>query len=555
MKRELVFTCGSVLLVVGAACAGAEDDPAEADPDPGSALGDAASPGESVDPDVLGPDGCSAAGWCATQLPDTDLTLKDIWPLPGHAFAIAESPTRGVKVLEWTDAAAKWVYIDDNSQNQALGDLYAGKVWAPSADEVYFTVAPRTIYHGKRQNQPNPGWAWAHQQLDDRVPQYPASSPGDHYRGRPTYGPSKITYTALGVVGTGPDDVYAWYANAIYHRVKDRNGNETWEVEYVADDRDAASEQIFFASATAAGKDDVWFAGGRGGAPGSTGCPVVVHKTAAGYRRVSDGTPVGGNTSTLDGGIPPLAFDGGLQPFDGGIVFPPLDGGLQPFDRGLGLGAQQFNGGFDFGDGGIVLPPPGDGGIVLPPPGDGGIVLPPPGDGGLTLDGGIIITPDGGTPILDGGLPLLDAGPPPAGVAMSCKARAGSILLGSGVGWIPSISAIAPQQVVMLKGGREIVKLVATGDDYAATLTTLPNKPSHLDFVSLFSAPNDDIWLGGTNIILRTGQELADGGSYQVSTISLTGAWLETPIYQIRGSSNVDRWAVGARYALHKTTP
>ena len=107
----------------------------------------------------------------------------------------------------------------------------------------------------------------------------------------------------------------------------------------------------------------------------------------------------------------------------------------------------------------------------------------------------------------------------------------------------------------MLKGGREIVKLAATGNDYAATLTTLPSKPSHLDFVSLFSAPNDDIWLGGPNIILRTGQELADGGSYQVSTISLTGAWLETPIYQIRGSSNVDRWAVGARYALHKTTP
>ena len=107
----------------------------------------------------------------------------------------------------------------------------------------------------------------------------------------------------------------------------------------------------------------------------------------------------------------------------------------------------------------------------------------------------------------------------------------------------------------MLKGGREIVKLAATGNDYAATLTTLPNKPSHLDFVSLFSAPNDDVWLGGPNIILRTGQDLADGGSYQVSTISLTGAWLETPIYQIRGSSNVDRWAVGARYALHKTTP
>ncbi|MDF2698003.1 MAG: hypothetical protein K0S65_6386, partial [Labilithrix sp.] len=339
MKRALVFTCGSILLAVGAACAGSEDDPGASDSDSGTNLGDATPPGETIDdPPIDGPTGCSAAGWCATQLPDADLTLKDIWALPGHAFAIAESPTRGVKALEWTDVDAKWVYIDDNSQNQNGIRPYAGKVWAPGADEVYFTVASRTIYHGKRQSSPNSAWTWAHQQLEDRLQQYPTSY-GDHYLGRPTFAATETTYTALGVFGTGADDVYAWYGNTIYHATKDGTGNETWTAEYVATDRDSATEQLFFLGATATSKDDVWFAGGRGGTPAQNGCPMLVHKTAAGYRRVADAV------SASNGGVG-VGNDGGTGlPTDGGI-------GL-PGDGGFGL---PGDGGFGILDGGIGLP-------------------------------------------------------------------------------------------------------------------------------------------------------------------------------------------------------
>src|SRR4051812_10992515 len=125
MKAFLFAGCGTVAFAAFApmACATAADgdevtlpDAADANvtviPDGGALELDAsgeASPGETL---------CSAAGWCPTALPDTELLMKDIWPLPGRAFAVAESATLGVKVLEWTDAEAKWTYIDDGAQNE-----------------------------------------------------------------------------------------------------------------------------------------------------------------------------------------------------------------------------------------------------------------------------------------------------------------------------------------------------------------------------------------------------------------------------------------------------
>ncbi len=564
MKRELVFGCGAVLLVVGAACAGAEEDPS-AEPGPDVVLTDGSSPsspGETPDEDgaIEGP-GCSPAGWCATSLPDPDLTLKDIWPLAGHAFAIAESPTRGVKVLEWSAAAAKWVYIDDTSQN-AFG-TYAGRIWAPSKDEVYFAVQSRRIFHGKRTNA---GWTWTHQQLEDRVPQYPASN-GDHYKGRPTFTPTNTTYVALGVFGTAADDVYAWYANTIYHATKDENGNESWEVEYVADDRDGDTEQLFFIGATATGKGDVWFSGGRAGAPAQGGCAILVHKTPAGYRRVADGERTTGGIVSGDGGIGfPPPGDGGVvlpPPADGGIGFPPPgDGGVvfpPPADGGIVFPPP--------GDGGIVFPPfafvdgeltPSDGGIVFPPPADGGIVFPPPLDGGISMgDGGIVIPPplDGGISIGDGGIAIGGDGGGGTVSTYSCKARPGTVLLGTTAGWLAGVEATATGQVVSLKGGREVVRVTAEGSNYAVEVAPIPGKPSNKNFVSIWTAPNESIWLGGPNILLRGSQDLTKGGTYEISTLSLTGGWLDTPIYQVRGSSNIDRWAIGARHALHKTTP
>ena len=97
-NRNLYLACTGAILAA-AACASSEDDPVIVDPVPDSGSSvtnerDAAAPTDDggTDPGDAAIDAgpvCSPAGWCATQLPDSDLTLRDIWPFPGRALAIA----------------------------------------------------------------------------------------------------------------------------------------------------------------------------------------------------------------------------------------------------------------------------------------------------------------------------------------------------------------------------------------------------------------------------------------------------------------------------------
>ena len=83
-----------------------------------------------------------------------------------------------------------------------------------------------------------------------------------------------------------------------------------------------------------------------------------------------------------------------------------------------------------------------------------------------------------------------------------------------------------------------------------------------------------DAWIGGWGLVLRADKDLGkwnlaeglftpsdnamnktDAATYSVSTTAIDGAPLDVPIYQVRGTSNVNLWAIGPRYALHKTTP
>lgn len=291
MRGWVLLGFASAAVAAAAACASSDDgDSPRSPPGTGAVPVSDAAPNEASPGDAesdAGPVTCSAAGWCATSLPDVDLRMKDIWPLPGHAFAIAESPTLGTKVLEWKDADSAWQYIDDNSQNE-IGGKYAGTIWAPSEDEVYFAVAPSYVYHGTRLTPPSAGWSWSHRKLEDNAPKdgpFHDPSSDDHgYRynsGLGTWGP------ALGVWGLGGDDVYAWYSNTIYHWKPDDAGTPAWIAEYVADDADSSFEHLFFVSATGRSRDDVWFAGAR--SQGFGECALLIHKTAAGYRRVVDG--------------------------------------------------------------------------------------------------------------------------------------------------------------------------------------------------------------------------------------------------------------------------
>jgi len=432
-----LVACGSLPLVgsAAAACANAEDDelmtpqpdaaPTEPVDVPDSSNGpDAAA--DAQDDAALEQPRCSSDGWCATALPDTDLLVKDIWALPGYAFAVAESPTLGVKVLEWSDARSQWDYIDDFTQNEPGGGRYAGKIWAPNEDEVYYGVAPGYVYHGLRPKAPATRWSWERGLLGTINLSNPDEANPSYWKNASTRVP------ALGVWGTSSGDVYAWFKNTIYHSTPADGGGLEWIPEYVADDTDAAAEQIYFFDATGTSSNDVWFAGGR--SRSSAGCAVVVHKTASKYERIADGV---------------------------------LTGNSSP-----------------------------------------------------------------------------------------CATRAGTLMIGGTEGWLTNIQALGPSELIGLKGARDVARISSSDVGYSVALASVPTKVTASGLNSL-SAVANDLWLGGSGVVVR-GDNVWDGGTYggayELSSIALNGP-LGRAIYQVRGTSNNNLWAIGVRYALHKTTP
>jgi hypothetical protein len=368
---------------------------------------------------------CSLGGWCRTTLPDEDLVLRDVWPVKGYAFAIAESSTRGVKILHWSDAEGAWTYIDDGTQNSVGFGDYAGRVWAPNEDEIYYGVAPGYIYHGMRPVPPATAWVWTRQKLEDKShPDF--VDPMDGYPESTRIG---VRYPALGVWGTSANDVYAWFSNAIYHLTKVDGGAPEWVLEYTASDTTAATERMFFFAAAGEGPDGVWFSGARA-RPG-VGCALVMHKRNGVYRRVADGN---------------------------------LAHGLA-----------------------------------------------------------------------------------------TCGVRAGDVNLSGVTGWLTDIRATSGTQIVGLLDARTVVKISAVGDDYSRTTASRQAEPWN-NVNSMWVAP-DGFWLSSFGTIFRGTNDIWDGGSYAFSSVAFDGTPFNRAIYQIRGTSSSDLWAVGAFHAFHKTTP
>jgi hypothetical protein len=241
------------------------------------------------------PERCSAAGWCLTDLPDSDLRLEDVWPVGDRAFAVGTSAGPGKKALEWD--GAQWRYIDDNTQNE-LWRTQVANVWAPSQDEVYFGIQTNArvpvdggvmahvayVFHGVRGVPPSTTWTWT----------------------RHDFQPCSESTTAQ-VWGTSRDDVYYLWCRRI-HRLSEADGevSAAWSVDYV--DEDPANPMLLF-GATGSGRDDVWFVGARG--PGLGTCSLLVHKTAAGYERIADGVPNADGTCADRPGF--LKIDGTMR--------------------------------------------------------------------------------------------------------------------------------------------------------------------------------------------------------------------------------------------------
>jgi len=437
MRGAFVLAGGVVSLAMlsAAACAESTSDEALAS-DAGesdSALsvpeGDSAPPDAEAGIDAaVNPSRCSAAGWCETTLPDTDLVMRDLWPLQNRAFAIAESPTLGVKVLEWDDANETWEYIDDHTQNAPGMGAYAGKIWAPNDDEVYYGVQPGYIYHGTRPVPPAKAWSWTRQALPDNARPPTPSQPRNGY---PPYEAMGINYPALGVWGTSRDDVYAWFTNTIFHWKSVDGAAPTWVAEYIIDDVSSTAERAFILGASGIGPDDIWFAGGRSRST-APGCGIAVRKMSGVYRRVAD--------------------------------------------------------------------------AALP--------------------------------------------------SNLCVAKEGHLLIEGGrqKAFLTDIQLVAPNEVVALKGARDIVKISVNGDSYSLATSNVPREVAATEtFYSLW-ARDGSTWLSGPSRIVR-GTDVWEDGGYQISTIWADGTPVNLPLYKVRGTSNENLWAIGVRYALHKTTP
>lgn len=281
MRTIIVLASAVASVAIASACASSEDAPSvgTAPPAPAEVPDSGADDGGSVAdvdvPDTRLPD-CSPAGWCITGFPDEDLVFRDIAPLEEVAFAIAESRMEGIKVLEWTKSTNTWQYIDDGTQNEPPVGTFAGRIYAPNVDEVYFTVGPSHVFYGKRSGGT---WTWTKQALPDNI----AGHTDSHGSLIDTSGGGQ-PITTLGVWGTGAGDVYAYYSNTIFHRDPTSG---SFAAVYVADDLEADNEHIFVASVHGTGPNDVWFVGAR--VRWNNGCPLVVRKSTAGWERVADG--------------------------------------------------------------------------------------------------------------------------------------------------------------------------------------------------------------------------------------------------------------------------
>lgn len=481
MRRTFILAVGSTALAALVACATAGGD--DSSPLPEVDAGATAVPEASVPPDGGSrPDDdaptiswCSDAGWCATALPDPDLNVTDIWPFDARAFAVAESATLGTKVLEWTEATESWAYIDDNSQNAYGRGQYAGKIWAPNENEIYYGVAPSFLYRGTRESPSSP-WTWESTRLEYSGRDFgPGRDPGRaSYRKYVNY-PTDL-YPALGVWGTSGDDVYAWYANTIFHRKSEDGGAPTWVAEHVVEDPDNPDDTFFVFAADGTSRDDVWFAVGRGryntDSTGMFPCSVVIQRTPDDYRRIVDHTinPAPSGTCQAKPGFVQFRMDLFIPALGGNVSFPVTNPGWL-----------------------TSLASPRPGSVV----------------GVLDRTSLGYIGSDGAGSALTNPVGVRSA-------SMTFNPLLSSIWLHGDTAWLSGWGLVLEAE----------------------------NKP--------------DAWAAGLG--LRTSEDLAsagvDGGAaYSISTTVLNGAPLDRPLHQVRGSSNTNLWAVGPRYALHKTTP
>jgi hypothetical protein len=141
--------------------------------------------------------------------------------------------------------------------------------------------------------------------------------------------------------------------------------------------------------------------------------------------------------------------------------------------------------------------------------------------------------------------------------ASGCVERSGFLRVGGAHGWLTDIQATGPGAITGLKGANDIVRLSAEAEALTAGVDPVPAfrgfKGGLNPYRSLWRSPSG-LWLSAWGLVLR-GPESGDAGTYAISTISLNGGPVNTPLHRVRGTSDTNLWATGNGYAFHKTTP
>jgi len=433
MRAIFLIGCSVVALGTGIACASSEDDAHRMpDEESNSDAADGAFDASTEDVGVVEPPPpatCTSAGWCLTELPDADLTLIDIWPLKGRAFAAAVSASLGAKIMEWSDADQRWAYIDDETQNENGLGRYVGRIWAPNADEVYYTVEPGYVYHGTRGAMT---WSWERELL---VPTLIATVGQD--LSAPAAGAPETA--SLGVWGTSSGDVYAWRANTIYRRTSVDGGAPKW----VEECRDGTSTGSAIFSAAGSEGGGVWF----GGVDSGSACPLLLRKGPDGYQTVF---------------------------------------------------RTEFK-------------------VVIVP--------------AVRIECAPIP-----------GVPSLERRNEPSNIP--------------GMGPLSDLQVGADGEVTALWRPSTLTRFIPRdgGYDYVAEVVVKKRKGgANLEASSLW-VQGDEAWLTASGLVSR-GPVAGDADAFGLSTVALNGLPHVKPLYRIRGTDASNLWAVGARYAFHKTAP
>jgi len=145
----------------------------------------------------------------------------------------------------------------------------------------------------------------------------------------------------------------------------------------------------------------------------------------------------------------------------------------------------------------------------------------------------------------------------------ACAERPGTLLIGGPgtSGWLLDIAPVSTTEYVALHNRIQIglwedvyataIRITDGGYSFEQSLVPMKIGTGNPGSATSLWRGDGETWFTSWGLVLRG----SDDGTVSVSTLSRSGGAVVAPFYRIRGTSNQNLWAIGARHAYHKTTP